>query len=303
MAYFADDDSDDPDTNGNFSGTSAAGPHAAAIAALVLQANGGRHSLTPAQMTSLLERSTFPHDLDPNYASGSAGVSTGGTVTITVSSNASTDPNVGGDNAGTTTVTYTGKSSLTSLVFNPAGTAAAGGNVSGGNNGVTYAAGKDGIGTYFEHSLPGVAFFPSDRAFTPGSGVTGAKAAFSNSSSGSTGQFNTMTLTIPAGTCAAGRALHFTVGRGLSRSASTGNGGTTVTNATGGEEYYCADILGGGVTLPSGAVNRTGMAFSGKTADGGTFSGTMSNRIGAGYTPLDGYGFINAQEAVAQTVK
>ena len=47
--------------------------------------------MTPAQMTSLLERSTFPHDLDPNFASGSAKVSTGGKVTVTVSSDNDTN--------------------------------------------------------------------------------------------------------------------------------------------------------------------------------------------------------------------
>ena len=89
MGYFSGDSTSDPDSNGNFSGTSAAGPHAAAIGALVLQAHGGPRSITPAQMTNLLERSTYAHDLDPNYASGSArtmlaGVPTGGKVSITI---------------------------------------------------------------------------------------------------------------------------------------------------------------------------------------------------------------------------
>ena len=69
-ALRSDSRSDPDSTQGNFFGTSAAGPHAAAIAALVLQNKGGRRSVTPAQMTSLLERSTFPHDLDPNFSSG-----------------------------------------------------------------------------------------------------------------------------------------------------------------------------------------------------------------------------------------
>ncbi len=60
LAGFASDNGSDPDaTEGQFFGTSAAGPHAAAIAALVLQAHGGRRSMTPAQMTSLLERSSW----------------------------------------------------------------------------------------------------------------------------------------------------------------------------------------------------------------------------------------------------
>ena len=50
--------------------------------------------------------------------------------------------------------------------------------------------------------------------------------------------------------------------------------------------------------LPDGAIVRRGMTFSGTTSGGGTFSGTISNRIGDGYTNLDGFGFINAEAAV-----
>ena len=43
-----------------------------------------------------------------------------------------------------------------------------------------------------------------------------------------------------------------------------------------------------------------GLAFNGTLADGSTFSGTVANRIGVGYSFLDGFGFINAQSAVNQ---
>ena len=55
--------------------------------------------------------------------------------------------------------------------------------------------------------------------------------------------------------------------------------------------------------LPSGQVVTAGMAFSGTTADGGTFSGTIQNRIGSGWATQDGYGLVNAQTAVSQTVQ
>ena len=317
--YFASDSTSDPDTNGNFSGTSAAGPHGAAIAALVLQAHGGRRSITPAQMTSLLERSTFPHDLDPNFSSGSARV-TGGTagvgkVTVTVSSDNSSNTGQGLNDNNAFTINYIGGSSVTSFVFNPGGTAATAGNVSGGNNGVTYSpissTTPGGTATYFENDMPGAIFMTASKLFTVGSkstvaGSTGTPssviALYSNPSSAVASQNYTMTLTIPTGDFVGGNILTFGVGRGFARSSSTGSTGVVVSSVSG-SAYYCADIFGGGVSLPNGTVVTAGMAFSGTTADGGTFTGVIKNNIGSGYSPLDGYGFVNAQTAVGQTVQ
>jgi len=44
-------------------------------------------------------------------------------------------------------------------------------------------------------------------------------------------------------------------------------------------------------------VVADGMTFTGTTSTGGTFSGVIHNRLGAGYSPVDGYGFINAAAA------
>ena len=308
--YFANDSGSDPDTNGNFSGTSAAGPHGAAIAALVLQAHGGRHSVTPAQMTNLLERSTFPHDLDPNFASGSAKVSTGGKVTITIASDGATTANVGQNDNNAFSINYIGNSSVTSFVFNPGGTAATAGNVSGGNNGVTYnttsSTSVGGTATYFSNSLPGAAFFPATKPFTLGNGVgslTSVIAVPSNPSNTAATQYYTLTLNIAAGTLNGGQILHFGVGRGLARSSSTGGTANAVTSSTTGTSYNVADIFGGGVSIPEGTVVTAGMTFSGTTADGGTFSGVIKNNIGSGYSPLDGFGFVNAQAAVSATIQ
>lgn len=302
-SFFVSDSANDPDTNPNFFGTSAAGPHAAAIAALVLEAHGGPHSLTPAQVTSLLKHSTFPHDLDPSAASGVARTASGDKIAIRIASDGSNNVGTGGMDANAFNVTYTGASSLTSLVFNPDGTAATAGNVSGGNNGEIDNPGSNPpTVTYFETDAPGAVFIPSSRAFTVGSASTIAgtdvTATYSNPPPPpSTTQSWTMTLAFTSGVFTSGNSLRFTVGRGEQHSANTGNGstiggGTTIAD-------YLADILGNGVTLPSGNFTPGGMTFSGTTADGGTFSGVLQNRIGAGYSPVDGYGLIDAETAVS----
>jgi hypothetical protein len=40
------------------------------------------------------------------------------------------------------------------------------------------------------------------------------------------------------------------------------------------------------------------MTFSGTTSTGGTFSGTINNKVGGGFSVLDGFGFLNAEVAV-----
>lgn len=76
----------DYDNNGfpNFFGTSAAAPTAAAIGALMFEAAGGPGSLTADQMRSLMQQSTFPHDLNPNLCNATA---SNGVATVQVSAN------------------------------------------------------------------------------------------------------------------------------------------------------------------------------------------------------------------------
>jgi hypothetical protein len=64
-----------------------------------------------------------------------------------------------------------------------------------------------------------------------------------------------------------------------------------------------ADLLGGGVVLPSGEIRAGGARFFGSYEDGTGFSGRFENAIGRGYSPLDGYGFINAEAAVKSVMK
>ena len=68
---------------------------------------------------------------------------------------------------------------------------------------------------------------------------------------------------------------------------------------------YSADILGSGVFIPEdpmGASIQLGMTFSGTAVIGGDtypFSGRLGNKIGRGYSVLDGWGLINAEAAVS----
>jgi hypothetical protein len=290
----------DLDTNGNFSGTSAAAPHAAAIAALVLQAHGGPHSLTPPQVTSILENSTFRHDLDPSFASGFARTSNGELIRITINSDGSANSGTGQNDANSFSINYDGSGGLTSLTFNPEGTALTGGNVTGGNNG--YQDGTAPAITYFENSFPGIIFAAGTKPFTVGSQSTVAAgsvtASFSHSAPAPAAGFPfTMGLAFD-GSFTNGNTLRFTIGRGVAHSAAVNTAGGTGSSGGSALVYTQADLFGGGASLPTGIVNLDGMTFSGTTSTGGTFTGVLRNRVQKGYSPVDGYGFINAQTAV-----
>ncbi|MEO7916154.1 MAG: S8 family serine peptidase, partial [Dokdonella sp.] len=311
-SFFASDSTSDLDTNPNFSGTSAAAPHAAAIAALVLQARGGPGSISPAAMTTLLQQTAFPHDLDPSKATGTALTTDGGTVSLVIDSDNDNNLATGENDPSSWKLSYAGAGSIASITFNPAGTAATGGNVTGGNHGIQDDAGSNpATVSYFENNFPGVVFLPASRAFLLGplTGLTSADVlaplstapytGFSNlagAPANGTSQFWTMTVGFPTGQFTAGKTVRFTVARGAQHSSTVGTVAAPVAGTV--TRNPIADILGGGVFLPNGRVVTDGMSFSGTTTGGGTFSGTMKNNIGNGYSPVDGYGLINAEAAV-----
>jgi hypothetical protein len=150
------------------------------------------------------------------------------------------------------------------------------------------------------------------QGVAPWTGFSNLAPAPSNQGANAGSQFWTMTIGFPNSNFTNGKAIQFTVGRGQQHSATVGtfasptggapfagpNSGTTTADAT-------ADLLGGAVLIPEGTVTATGMTFSGTISDGVNtfpFSGTINNALGTGYSPLDGYGFINAQTAVAAAV-
>lgn len=295
-SFFGFDSAGDLDTSPNFSGTSAAAPHAAAIAALVLEGHGGSGSVSPAQMMDLLHRSAFLHDLDPNYASGRARTSDGGQVSFTANTDLGLNPSSGVNNVNHLTLSYRGRGSISSIVFNPQGAAETAGNTTGGNNGL------DLTNTYFSNVYPGIVFEPNTKPFTVGDSdvsMGDVSAAFTNQAPlpSVAGQFWTMTLSFANDALSSGKTLRFTVGHGPQHNSTVTNGigpdgGSTST------AFTQADLFGGELLLPDGMVVRRGMTFSGTTSGGGTFHGTINNRLGAGYSKTDGFGFINAEAAV-----
>ncbi len=292
--FFGTDSTSDADTQNNFYGTSAAAPHAAGLAALVVQSHGGPGSVTQPQMRSILQGAGFMHDLDPFFAKGTARAGSG-KVTLTVQANhgnfslsdgrlfSTNSPNVVG-------ASYVGSDSIVSLSINLQN-----GNTTGGTE-------ADVVpGLLWDmrpFSTASTAGFPFTVGMTTGT-LTPANitAAYSLPAPAPAvaGQFYQLDLTFAGGSFAAGNAFTFGSDRDELRTAANPQLGPT-----GGVSAFgnSADLFGATVAIPAGTVSAGGATFSGMTLLGVPFNGTFTNRIGKGYSPLDGYGFINAQDAV-----
>ncbi|UFP93708.1 S8 family peptidase [Gloeobacter morelensis] len=101
----------------NFFGTSAAAPHAAGIAALLLQKAGGPNSLSAAAIRTALQSTAPPRDIDPLFAAAGAGV-----VSLTGNGAGSTDANffrIGLGGSGVTLTALTLNLAPAGLVFDP----------------------------------------------------------------------------------------------------------------------------------------------------------------------------------------
>ncbi|MFC4308844.1 S8 family serine peptidase [Steroidobacter flavus] len=270
--FFTTDSIVDPDTFPNFFGTSAAAPHAASIAALVLDAAGGPGSVKPEKMRKILQDSAFRHDLDPFFSSGFA-LSGGSLVAINASADQNSisqfDPNV-------FTITQLGLRKLASVSINGSG-----GDVTQTPKGIVF----DTRGTPLP--APGQPFVVGRTVGLTASDVT-ATPSLPADLPGVAGQWKQLDLAFRPGSFRSGDLLSFGIDRDEADAA-----GPNV--AAGGNS---ADLLGGGVLLPSGDVVPGGASFFGTYEGGGGFRGEFFNLIGKGYSQLDGYGFINAEAAV-----
>jgi hypothetical protein len=268
--FFSDDAPEDDDTQPNFFGTSAAAPHAAAIAALVLDAAGGPGKVKPKRMREILQASAFRHDLDPYWSSGFA-LSKWNLLAISAESDwwtsvSRTDPNV-------FKLTHFGTKRLKSFSLN----------MSEANPTET----PDGL--VFD-TRPA----PTGQPFVVGRtiGLTAADVTATPSQPAGppavAGQWDQLDLAFGTGSFRSGDLLSF----GIDRDEADGAGSLGAVNGR------SADLLGDGVLIPSGEVVRSGARFFGTYEDGSGFSGEFFNLIGRGYTTVDGYGFINAEAAV-----
>lgn len=282
--FFGADNARDPDAQPNFFGTSAAAPHAAAIAALALQKSGGAKAVSPAKLRDRLEKSAFAHDLDPHHSGGRAqGLSLRADGPQGYEQDVVPGPM---DDPRFFTMSYTGKVPLKSVTLY-------GETASPTALGTRNRPFSDGI-VFDPRPFDGEPSFRTDGfPFTVGATWGGLQrnkvsASFSVPAGGeaAAGQFRRMKVDFASG-LRRGQALRFGVDRDL---AVSGFGGANEGNG--------ADELGGAVFLPQGYGTPRGLTFVAERVDGRKIRGVMSNRLGKGWTPLDGYGVINAEKAV-----
>ena len=100
------------------------------------------------------------------------------------------------------------------------------------------------------------------------------------------GQFRHLTLKFASG-LKSGQGLRFGIDRDL---AISGYGGSNEGNS--------ADELGGAVFMPQATWDTHGMTYVAELANGTKITGMLTNKLGHGWTPVDGYGMINAEKAV-----
>jgi hypothetical protein len=119
-----------------------------------------------------------------------------------------------------------------------------------------------------------------------GAGTVSATFAGAGAGDSTKGQYRRMTLHFANG-LRPGQGLRFGVDRDL---AVSGFGGANEGNG--------ADELGGATLIPSGTVKVRGLKFVATLSDGRTVTGYMKNKIGSGFSPIDGFGLVNAEKAV-----
>ncbi len=281
--FFGGHATQDPVNFPNFFGTSCAAPNAASVAALVLQAKGGPGSLNVRQMKQILQSTTFQHDLDPQFAQAQVRVP-GGKLTVAINGDGNNlnDP---ASDLKIVSVNYVGAGSVASIKFDMSTGNPTGGNVNTNIPGLAWdtRATASGGFPFTLGTLVGLATSDITPVFTiqpPAPSVAG--------------QFSVLTLNFAAGAFTGGKSLTFACDRDEQTTASL----TAPSTAAG----QSASLWGAAVRIPQGTVATGGVTMTVTMADASVTTTTFQNRIGRGYSPLDGFGFLNAQAAVAAPV-
>ena len=279
--FFGADTPADADDQPNFYGTSAAAPHAAGIAALVVQQAAARgRTLSPGALRTRLQDATFAHDLDPFEASGKV-------AGVALSAEGAQSPETGLVRGSMTdphffTLRNVSGKTMRSVTLD-------GSTASPTALGVDAAAPSGGIvfdpRPYDAAADPRTVGFPFTIGATSG-GLKASTVTASYEDPTGTGQYGRLVLTFAKG-FEKGDRLEFGVDRDLARSGD----GTA-------DEGNSADELGGATVLPSGTKNRSGLTVTVRQTSGKRTSGELRNDLGAGLTPVDGYGLIDAEDAV-----
>ncbi len=227
----------------NFFGTSAAAPHAAGTAALMLyKARSHMGTIDLAHMHTYLQKSPLaPHDLDPFSCTATATTTSGGKVIVT---GTGTDLNASSQDPNFFNVSFVpGKTgeTLTSVTVD-----------------LTHS------GLSFDSTT--TSGFP----FTLGNLKSILANQITNNVPLNNGQFESLTLTFASGAFTSASSVHFGIDRDF-----VGQGG-------GNHGDYLSGAQISAVTTK------------------GTGQGTFLNKLGAGFSILDGWGFIDAQKAVNQ---
>ncbi|MBB4845876.1 hypothetical protein HNP55_004430 [Paucibacter oligotrophus] len=257
--FFSSDSAEDADTFPNFFGTSAAAPHAAAVAALLLQKAGGPGSLTPAQVRSVLQSTALPHSLQPNLVEA---VAIAGAAKVTVSAEGNGDtPSSFNPNAFKLSMVAPAGYTLQNVVLDLS----------------TANAARVRLGV----PAPGMLFDP--RAATTGypltlgalKNISAGQISFSRAGVLANTQFDKLTVNFTAGAFGNKSSMGFGVDRD---ERATGGGGNAADLLAGATVSGVVAVPGGG-TIP--------------------FSTTLKPRqFAKGFSPLDGFGLIDALSAV-----
>ena len=244
----------------NFFGTSAAAPHAAAVAALLLQEAGGPGSLSLSETRNALQNSLLsPHDLDPFLSSATAVAQR-----IKVHGRRSKRGHHTGASTATMTVTAHGDSSDGSAVdpnfftitFHPSKP-----NETLRQVTINLAKAGESFDTTTEFGFP--ATLGTLIGISPQDVVVVAPAE--------TEIFEALTLDFARGTFTGSSSVSVGVDRDV-----VGSGGGN-----------SADLLDSAVVF-------------GLTSEGTVLRGTLANTIGFGYSEADGFGLIDGQKAANQ---